>query len=233
MLIILIGLFISVFTTAFADSYEELFLRGNQLYMQEKYAEASALYEKINNKSSHVWHNLGNCAYKQRDYLNAYVFWKRAAHNACGKHYKASIHNIHYVETLLKKERTTFDRAAQFIDRIPVIVVQIIFLFFWCILLWVGRQWYKRKRWLLGLLFLTTMISLTLVGLKYYREKQCYAFVNSDQISVFIGPDICYQSVGQLPYACKVDILEQRDQWCKIKNKNIKGWVAKENLLLI
>src|SRR5579862_4199744 len=65
----------------YATHQEDLFVQANELYKQGKFAQAQELYEKIPEKSSRVYYNLGNCFYKQNKYGYALANWRKAEHD--------------------------------------------------------------------------------------------------------------------------------------------------------
>ncbi len=227
--------FFCMFSALHANSAdEETFLRGNQLYMQEKYADAIKSYERMNNTSNAVWYNLGNCFYQQGDYLRAYAYWRKAAKTASGHQYQAIAANIRMAEKHLGKEPNFFDTTWSVVDSWSPLATQLLFLFFWCILLGLACAWYKKRRWLLLLILVfVALCAAGAVGLKYYRMHRQIGIITKDQAQIFTGPDTSYQSIAQLPHATEVAIVEQREQWIKIKDKHLKGWMAREDLLLI
>ncbi len=217
---------------AFADSDEEIFLRGNQLYNQEKYADALSSYQRINKKNNAVWYNMGNSFYMLHDYYNAYAYWCKAAQSCSTAQYKMAMANIATVEQKLNKTLTFNRRAWRLIDGWQPLVVQLIFLFFWCILFWRAAYWYRQRR-TIALIVLIGCVGLSALAVagKYYVMRQQRALVIHDQAPVFIGPRNDYQQVGALEKGTEVKVVERREQWVKIKNKQLKGWIAQENIL--
>jgi len=213
---------------------EETFLRGNQLYMQEKYADALHVYEQIGKKNNAVWYNLGNCFYQQGDYQSAYAYWRKAAKTASAKQYQAIVFNMHMAEKHLGKEYNLIDKIYAAIDSWSPLATQLLFLFFWCILLWLACACYKATRLLLFVcLLFMAFVAAGAVGLKHYRMQRFVGIIMKDQAEVFTGPDHSYQTIAQLPRATEVGIVEQREQWMKIKDRHLKGWVARKDLLLL
>jgi len=62
-------------------SQEDLFAQANELYKKNNYTQAQDLYEKIADKNSRVYYNLGNCFYKQQKYGQALLNWRKAEHD--------------------------------------------------------------------------------------------------------------------------------------------------------
>lgn len=216
----------------FADSDEEIFLRGNQLYNQEKYADAFATYQRIGKKNNAVWYNMGNCFYLLQNYQNAYAFWRKAAKSCSTNQYDMAMANIRTAEQRLGKKRTFVEKIWFTIDGWQPLIMQLTFLFFWCILFWRAPVWYqKRKKILLSMLVLCLSVAGVALGLKYYQMQRTLGIIIHDQVSVFIGPNNEYQVIDRLTSGTEVAIVEQRERWIKIKNKQTKGWIARENIL--
>ncbi len=78
---LLTGLLCVALTGLHAQSPEQLFLQANELYQQNKAAEAKDLYERILNNgyvNGPLLYNLGNAYYKTGDIPRAILFYERA-----------------------------------------------------------------------------------------------------------------------------------------------------------
>ena len=217
---------------AAADSDEEMFLRGNQLYNQEKYDDALSTYQRISKKNNAVWYNIGNCFYLLHDYNNAYAFWRKAALSCSTAQYKSVMTNIATAEQRLGKKRTVVDYLWYMIDGWQPLIVQLIFLFFRCILFWRVATWYKQGRKIALIAFILCMsVSALALGLKYCHMQQRRAIVVLEQAPVFIGPNSEYQQLELFEKGAEVKVIGRREQWIKIKSNRLKGWIAQDNVL--
>ena len=76
-------LFAILHGNAFSQGNQEssdLFNRANQKYKNGHFQKALNLYEQIPNKSAGVNYNIGNCAYKLKQFGQALVHWPQATH---------------------------------------------------------------------------------------------------------------------------------------------------------
>ena len=189
-------------------------------------------YQRISKKNNAVWYNMGNSFYMLHDYYNAYAFWRKAAQSCSAAQYAMAMANIATVEQKLNKKLTITDHLWRLVDGWQPLAVQLIFLFFWCILFWRAPRWYRqRRKIILIILIFCASFSALAAAAKYHLMQQKHAIVIHDQAPVFIGPNNEYQQVATLGKGAEVKVIERREQWIKIKNKQLKGWVAQENIL--
>lgn len=228
------------FFTSFvmARDVEETFLRANKYYQENKLVEAKEEYEKINNKGTATWYNLGNCHYKLDDHINALVCWRRAQQQAVSHELDSIAYNIDVVEDKLGKhtEQTWYTKLEHVLLPRSLFMLQALFLIFWY-LLFVCMRWYKRgmhyKTVALALLFVFNAISISALVMKYQINARCQGIVVQQKASLFAGPDEHYHVVSSVDCADEVIIQEQRENWCKVKYKDTVGWLQKSSVASI
>ena len=81
------------------------------------------------------------------------------------------------------------------------------------------------------MLVICLSLSGVALGFKYYQMHRPLGIVIHDQAAIFIGPNTEYQLIDQLTKGTEVAIIEKRDRWIKIKNKQKKGWIVQEDIL--
>ena len=145
----------------YARDTEETFLRANNYYEHNDNEQAFALYQSIEHKGPAVWFNMGNCVYKRGHYVDALLYWRRAEKHAT---YNAIFTAINNNYKLLEKElritnkRTGWRRLLQYLSVVPLLWMQLIFLFFWIVLLIVLRRLIRKKRYGILLLYLFCLV---------------------------------------------------------------------------
>lgn len=218
---------------------QEQFLHANYMYNAGDYQAAFDVYNAIPNKGRAVWYNMGNCAYKNKNYLDALIYWTRAERCATWSEYvdiqtnKAHAHHILGIPQPKKHIFESYQWCALpwywswfFIQSICVIIAMVLFV------LW-SRSVYRWQR----ISLLCMYILLCLGGYHLYRWYQIqhaqYAYVSDKSTNVYNRPDIRSHERGKLSYISKVCILEQLDDWSKIKAHGVTGWVQTTSLSVI
>lgn len=219
---------------AIACANEELFLKAHQNYIQKDYATALQHYQLIPNKGAAVWYNMGNCAYKMNDFKAALAYWNSAEHvshdvqqlKAIWLNQKKLAQKIdkEIMVTTKKTYRATF--PFYYLKIIPMSFLQLLFLSVWFI---VWFLIYRRKKKLVPLMVLVNGICG--VGLLIKQEYcQEIALVAMPTAYVYAGPHKSFHQVGTLDMLTEVAVNEQRNDWCKIKNKKIVGWMLTDSI---
>lgn len=228
-------------STCCATNYQEIFLKANDLYKEGKFDQALELYEKIPNKTSTVYYNQGNCAYKLGNSGRALVYWRRAERDWGFLNRTELLNNINLIKQQFKKnmspQETPLDGVKTFIDTvknnvmslvraIPLFNFQLIFLVMWVFSFLYLRYLYRhRQRAIIIFLFLANVICGTLLALKYNFEFHEHGVITAKQALLMSGPGKNYQQLGQLPEACEVVIQKYSDGFYKIKIGPLIGWV--------
>ena len=148
-----------IFTLSYAyveNTHQDLFLKANLLYKSGKFEKSKDLYEKIPNKGSRVYYNLGNCFYRLDKYGYALLNWRRAE-KQWGIYNKSELlENIYLLKSKLfgQKEQTTKikfflnikNQIVSFIKSAPLLLIQIIFFVLWLFLFLYLRYLYKKRQ---------------------------------------------------------------------------------------
>lgn len=220
----------------YARDTEEIFLRANDCYEQNDNEQAFALYQSIEHKGPAVWFNMGNCAYKSENYVDALLYWRRAEkHAACNATFTAINNNYKLLEKELgiTNTRMGWQRLFQYLSVVPLLWMQLVFLFLWIVLLIVLRRLIRKKRYGILFLYLLCMVLLIcFIGIKYAIMKEQRGIV-MQKVALYVGPDKNYHVVGTIDKATEVSIDENDGQWIKVNGPHDKGWVHCDNVALI
>lgn len=221
----------------------ELYRQGNLLYEGGKYAEASRTYERIIQRgvrNGHVYYNLGNAYYKQDRIGRAILAYERATRLMPRD---ADLHN----NLDLAKERTADQIAGavpwfgrQALDGVTVNEATVaatasgfaasLALVFYLL----ARQ--PRARSASGYALLVTCLVLLLaggfMGLKIYDSLgNEEGIVLSPTVMVRTSPDAASEPVFTLHEGARVQLVERRDDWMRIRLPDGKnGWLSRDDL---
>lgn len=252
-LILLLFLALNIHNSCSASASQELFVQAAELYKENKFAQAQELYEKISDKSSRVYYNLGNCFYKQKKYGHALLNWRKAENNWGFFNRSELLRNIALVKEVSsqnlgtkqeKQEQSPITNfvlgmknltasTVSFIRSIPLLFLQIIFLILWFVMFVLMRFLYRKKqRVIIVSLFVFLVVSGSGLALKYGINARHYGVV-LNKSSLMSGPGQGYQILGELSEAQEVMIQKKSGDYCKIKIYNQIGWVACKNIGLI
>ncbi len=247
------GLIVAVFVSGFASAgcagetadrqTVELYRQGNLLYEGGKYAEASRTYERIIERgirNGHVYYNLGNAYYKQDQIGRAILAYERAS--------RLMPRDVDLRSNLdLANERTT-DRIAvdvpwfgrQALDAVTVnqataaataagFLASLALVFY----LLATRP---RARSAAGYALLATSLVLLMaigfISIKIYDVlENRNGIVLSPAAVVRTSPDASSEPVFTLHEGAKVQLVEHRDEWTRIRLPDGKnGWLSREDL---
>jgi len=248
---LLIFLFVMVsMVNAGALTDQELFVQANEFYKAGKCKEAQELYEKISDKSSRVYYNLGNCAYKQGKYGYALLNWRRAEADWGLFNRAELVRNIALVKKMVGGIESNAQQPEQqnpvqrlmlglhglknatvsFIRSTPLLFLQILFLIVWFIIFAVSRFLYRKKQGMviLGLFFLLVSIGSAL-AVKYGLSMRQYGVI-LHKSSLMSGPGEGYHALGEIAEAQEVVIQKQSADYCKVKVHGQIGWLKCKNV---
>jgi hypothetical protein len=207
------------------------------LYKQGQFEQAYAILHAVDPKSSTVWYNMGNCAYKNNELYRARTCWLCAEVRAVGDVRQYTEYNLHVVEKKLNIDRkeTFFKKIQNFYRSIDLMIIQIIFLIFWFSLLFFIKKYKhgtKYRSLFLGLLLFLVILGSAGLGLKYHSINQRRGIIMKQHVSLFAGPDEQFHILGSLEGGSEVIVHEQRPSWFKISTDQISGWVMQDSIVV-
>ena len=244
----LVFMVIGTSNLAALSEHEVLFIKAADAYKQHNFKEAQELYAKIPDKTSGVYYNLGNCAFKQQLYGYALLCWRRAERDWGIFNRSELRHNIEIVRTInevkdaKKPEQNPLqklgqklvsckDALASFVRSVPLGQVQLLFLIAWILFFALLRfVALKKYAWLFVLVNIVIVSSVTMLTAKYVFLSRDYAVVVSKQTPLLTGPGETYQVLKNLSEVQEVVIQKESGDYYKIKVAGVVGWVQKKNI---
>ena len=221
----------------------ELYRQGNQLYEGGKYAEASRTYERIIQRgirNGHVYYNLGNAYYKQDRIGRAILAYERASRlmprdgdlrNNLDLANERTVDQIardvpwfgrQALDAVTVNEATVVATVSGFIASLALV----------CYL--IARR--PRARSASGYALLVTCLVLLLaagfMGIKIYDSLgNDEGIVLSPTVVVRTSPDAASEPVFTLHEGARVQLVEHRDDWMRIRLPDGKnGWLSRDDL---
>lgn len=244
-LILSILLLFSVFS--FSQTPDALFLKANNLYKNGSYSKAIDVYlsiEKQGLKSDELYYNLGNSYYKLNKVAPSIYYYEKAL--IVNPSNEDVISNLSFAKrmtidvieelpkTFLQRFSTNIIQKYTF-DTWAIIAVSTSFLAALLFLFYYFSSGTKIK-----LLFFNTsilavfilVISVSFAFKNYDIVKNTKsAIIFADKIDVKNAPTNTSENIFELHEGTKVQILDELDNWKKIKLADGKiGWTTKGNL---
>lgn len=244
-LLISIALLFSL--AVFSQTTNELFSKGNNLYQTGKYTEAIELYttiEKQDLKSDDLFFNLGNCYYKLNKVAPSIYYYEKAL-KINPTHEDALINlafakrmTIDVIDELPKTFLQRFSSAV--IQKLPfdtwaIIAVLASFLASILFLLYHFSFSSKKKLFyfntsIIAVLILVISVFFAFQNYKTFQQNRT-AIIFVDKVEVKNSPSTSSEEVFELHEGTKVIILDELDNWQKIKIADGKiGWIYMDDL---
>lgn len=233
---VFISLFLFFSSFIFAQDVEETFLQANNQYQSNQFEQALDLYSSIERKGPATWCNMGNCAFRMKNYVEALVFWKRAKKGASRSELIDLNKHIAAVDQLLgraPKAGGLEQYADRILGRFSLFSLQLLFLFAWLSLF--GFIFFVRvyKPIFISILLPTSLVFGFATFAKYRLHSNPAAIVIEKSVSLFSGPDQNYPILKKTNLADEVAVLQQRDHWYKVRSDGLAGWMLADKLEVI
>ena len=247
------GLIVAVFASGFAAvgcagetadrQTVELYRQGNLLYEGGKYAEASRTYERIIERgisNGHVYYNLGNAYYKQDQIGQAILAYERAT--------RLMPRDVDLRSNLDLANERTIDQIAvdvpwfgrQALDAVTVNQATaaattagfLASLALVCYLLASRPRARSAAAYALLVTSLVLLMAIGFMSIKIYDVLENRSgIVLSPAAIVRTSPDVSSEPVFTLHEGAKVQLVEHRDEWTRIRLPDGKnGWLSREDL---
>jgi hypothetical protein len=217
---------------------EQRLEQARDLFMQGDWSGALQLYRLVEHKNSAVFQNIGNCYFNEGQYGQALVFWKRASVDA----------GYQQLTTIFDEEQKAYQKLGivaplpwviffmKIILMIPLILIEIIFLFLLCnILLLLRRYWQwqkleKREKNLFFLIFFGCMTCVTIWYARTIILKKDQAIVVKQNVLVYAGPERTFHVVEKIQEGQLVHIIQSQYGMYQISSGSLSGWVTQDTL---
>jgi tetratricopeptide (TPR) repeat protein len=229
-----------------ADEAAQTFEQANQLYLQAKYPDAVAQYEKIVGsgwESGELYFNLGNAYYKSGNIQKAILNYERAAQllpRDEDVQFNIQLANLQVVDKIEAVPRLFIYRWIDWMLSLFSLTTMgwIVYSFFVLTLAafaaFLFARTYTQKRFLMftGLLFSAALI-LTMIGFgvqSYTEANTEFAIVMSDVANIKAAPDSKGNDLFVLHKGLRVQVLDNVNHWRKIRLADGKiGWIPDED----
>lgn len=215
---------------------QELFLQANQLYLSQDYVGALAAYEKLEHKAGIVWHNMGNCYFYQNNLVFAIWAWVNACKLGNKTCIKGSLNNIVRAQKLLELDLVAsyrpmgvFKFLTGFISWFAwqAMLLTLLFLLFFILI----KRLFGRKL----ILFLIILVETAILGMSYLYVQEnnlSYAVVQNNAM-LLAGPAEDYHILNQALKGQVFKVEQCEKDWCWVKGRQVQGWLAKKDLLIV
>lgn len=232
--------------SAFADEASQVFEEANQLYLQAKYPEAIAQYEKIvksGYESGELYFNLGNAYYKSGNIQKAILEYERAKDllpRDEDVQFNLQLANLQVVDKIDVVPRIFIYRWIDTMLTLFSLATMgwIVYAFFLLTLaafayfLFAPTYAQKRLSMFAGLVFSAALI-LTMIGygVQSYAESNTeFAIVMADAANIKSAPDSKGNDLFVLHKGLKVQVLDSVNHWRKIRLADGKvGWIPEDD----
>ena len=229
-----------------ADEAAQRFEQANQLYLQAKYPDAVAQYEKIVQsgfESGELYFNLGNAYYKSGNIQKAILNYERARQllpRDEDVQFNLQLANLQVVDKIDAVPRLFVYRWADSMLALFSLSTMgwIVYSFFiltlaaFAFFLYARTYPQKRLSMFAGLVFSTALI-LTMIGygVQSYKETNTeFAIVMSDVANIKAAPDSKGTDLFVLHKGLRVQVLDSVNHWRKIRLADGKvGWIPEED----
>ena len=217
-------------------------LKADTFFREGKFKEALDGYRELKNPTANAFSNMGSCHFQLEDYGNALWRW-RQAEKRWGFWGRGDLaHNLNIVQQKLnltsgKKVllgQRIHDSLQKGCRSIPLVFMQIIFLFFWAFLFLNVKKLIKQrcKKTLLVLFFFIFACGGVLVY-HHILLSHVYAVVTEASSDIYSGPSTTYQKIGVLKKGDEVRVDVQERDFYKVSTYTWSGWTTRSNLGII
>ncbi len=245
-----IVIFVLLLSLTITAQKKSIFEQATTAYNEGEYEKAISFYTTILDDGQHsaaLYYNLGNSYYKLNDIPNSIYFYEKALlltphdleiQNNLGYAQQMTLDAIDIIpETGLSKIYKKITKTLSF-DQWAYTAIVFIILFVLLYIVFYYVQYSSKKRWafigsLFCLFFALVAVAFAFVQFNDFNNYRP-AIIFANEIEIQAEPNTTSDSVFVLHAGTKVNILEELDDWKKIKISDGKtGWISSENLKLL
>ena len=230
-----------------AQSPDSLFSDANEMYRQEKYAEALKTYEEIESMGLESWalyYNMGNIHYRMNKVAPAIYYYEKAL--VLSPDNRDVLFNLQFANQMVLDNIEPLPRSLgqRFMDSVILkltyetwarISVGLAFLFALLFLMYHFSYSTGKKRFY----FVSSIITVVLVTVflffafrnKHYFDNNREAIIFASEAEVKNAPTQSSDAYFELHEGTKVSVLETLDNWKKIRIADGKiGWIEEKHI---
>jgi len=231
----------------FAQNPDSLFSDANEMYRQEKYAEALKTYEEIESMGLESWalyYNMGNIHYRMNKVAPAIYYYEKAL--VLSPDNRDVLFNLQFANQMVLDNIEPLPRSLgqRFMDSVILkltyetwarISVGLAFLFALLFLMYHFSYSTGKKRFY----FVSSIITVVLVTVflffafrnKHYFDNNREAIIFASEAEVKNAPTQSSDAYFELHEGTKVSVLETLDNWKKIRIADGKiGWIEEKHI---
>ncbi len=229
------------------NANDSLFEKGNQLYIDQKYNEAIAVYEELlatGVESDGLYFNLGNAYYKAGKMTPAILNYERAkllAPNNADIQFNLDLANQHVVDAIEALPQVFFVRWWNHLVQSKAtdswanysLACFIAFLLLLGLYLFSSNNLLRRLGFWIGILFLSGAIITYLFAGKQKKRMvgHDFAIVTQPVVTVKSSPSEGGTNLFMIHEGLKVQILDQLGNWYEIRLADgNQGWLPAETM---
>jgi tetratricopeptide (TPR) repeat protein len=230
-----------------AQSPDSLFSDANELYRQEKYAEALKTYEEIESMGLESWalyYNMGNIHYRMNKVAPAIYYYEKAL--VLSPDNRDVLFNLQFANQMVLDNIEPLPRSIgqRFMDSVILkltyetwarVSVGLAFLFALLFLMYHFSYSTGKKRFYF-VSSITTVVLVTVFLFFAFRNKLYFdnnreAIIFAAEAEVKNAPTQSSDAYFELHEGTKVSVLETLDNWKKIRIADGKiGWIEEKHI---
>lgn len=244
-LAVILGMFLSL--VSFSQETEKLFAEGNTFYKTEEYSRAVEVYLAIEEQgfeSADLYFNIGNCYYKMNKVAPSIYYYEKAL--KVDPNYEDAQFNLEFakrmsIDAIEELPKTFLQRFQENVilkfsyETWATISVTASFLMALLFLMYYFSRGTKTKL----VFFNTAILTLFILAITVFFAYQNYGVSKKDRPAIIFAesteiknaPTPSGEEVFELHEGTKVQILDELDDWKKIKIADGKvGWISSKDL---
>lgn len=237
MKILIYSIITGFFFIASGNATPELFTQAVESYQNKDYSKAYNKLITLQEKNNAVYELLGDCAQELKKKGEAVLFWRKAQVDG-------GLSRLIRIEDKIKNLTTEQEgqksgvlsilrTAKQFylalIRAVPLINIQVLFLFLWIIMLMYTRYMYRRKqRFLIVFIFSLLACVSMILAQKYNIFHKKHGVVIQDA-GIYSGPAENYTKLMVVPQGTEGLELNKNNSFSKIRTHLGAGWIKTES----
>lgn len=242
--------YISILVTLVSNGQNSAFDKALQAYNSGNYPQAIDFYMSILGEKKHstaLYYNLANAHYKNGDVAHSIYYYEKAL--LLSPKDEDVRNNLKFaqqmtIDQIVPLPKTWFARVSQNIVSwyssdgwaTQAIVGMLLFVMSFLAYYWLSKVWQKRLFFTLMLVFGAISVGSYWIGTiaQHQENNNRYGILFDKVIHLYAEPNAYSQEVFTLHEGTKVEILEQLNDWFKIKIADGKtGWVKKTTTRLL
>lgn len=215
-----------------AQNNQELFLHGNELFGQGEYQQALEKYQTITRPGYGTYAHMAHAFERLGRDVDALVYFTKAYYMATGSDARELAHAVQTLRAQLNvhDSPTVCERVYHMSKTFPMALWQIILI----VVSWMvcAALIYMQRRWICAGMIGLLMAYSGFIYCAYYESRMQRAVMIVDA-PVYSGKDIRLITGKIVDKGHEVVVTSRNDEWYKIKNNGVTGWVERDTCTLI